>query len=61
LQGKRCEIAAKMLRDTNLSVGEIIRKTGYENESFFRRKFKEMYGEYPLKYRKKYEEKGENL
>lgn len=61
LQAKRCEIAAKMLRNTNLSVGEIIRKTGYENESFFRRKFKEIYGEYPLKYRKKYEGKGENL
>ena len=61
LQTKRCEVASKLLRETSMPVGEIIRNIGYENESFFRRKFKEIYGEYPLKYRKKHEGKVEKL
>ena len=52
LQNKRCEAAAKMLRETDLSVSDIINKTGYENESFFRKIFKEIYGKSPLEYRK---------
>lgn len=52
LQSKRCEAAAVMLRGTNLPVSEIIHRIGYENESFFRKKFRELYGKTPLAYRK---------
>jgi len=52
LQDKRCDIAAEMLKYTDLSVEEIIKSTGYENESFFRKIFKEKYGKNPLDYRK---------
>jgi len=53
LQRKRCEIAADKLLNTTLSVDEIISESGYENKSFFRKKFMEIYGENPLAYRKK--------
>ena len=49
---KRCSLAAKMLVETSLSVEQIINEIGYENQSFFRKMFKEKYGETPLKYRK---------
>ncbi len=52
LQHKRCSIAAKKMLNTDLSLSEIINNVGYENESFFRRIFKEQYGKTPLKYRK---------
>ncbi len=52
LQIKRCEAAAKLLVETDLSVSEIINRVGYENESFFRKKFGKIYGVPPLKYRK---------
>lgn len=52
LQERRCVFAAKLLVTTDLSVGEIINKIGYENESFFRRNFKEMYGKTQNQYRK---------
>lgn len=52
LQERRCVFAAKLLVTTDLYVGEIINKIGYENESFFRRNFKEMYGKTPNQYRK---------
>ena len=53
VQEKRCSIAAEKLLNTDLSVGEIIADLGYENESFFRKIFKEKYGETPLGYRKR--------
>lgn len=52
LQEKRCELAAKMLLGTRFSVQEIIKVVGYENESFFRNKFKALYGVSPNNYRK---------
>lgn len=52
LVDKRCDIAAKMLLGTDLSVGEIIAAVGYQNESFFRKAFKQKYGKNPLEYRK---------
>ena len=52
LQKRRCELAADMLKNSAMSIGEIISKTGYENETFFRKKFKEFYGVSPLAYRK---------
>ncbi len=51
LQSKRCAIAADMLLNTDMSVHEIINAVGYENESFFRRIFKEKYGKNFLEYR----------
>lgn len=52
IQSKRCRIAANQLINTDLSVEEIIRNVGYENKSFFRKVFKEKYGQTPLSYRK---------
>lgn len=52
LSAKRCERAAELLCTTDMPIGEIIPLVGYENESFFRRKFMELYGKTPLKYRK---------
>ena len=51
-QKKRCSIAAQLLRDTDLSVKEIIDSVGYHNESFFRKKFKKYYGANLLDFRK---------
>ncbi len=51
LQSKRCVMAADMLLNTDMSVHEIINAVGYENESFFRRIFKEKYGKNFLEYR----------
>lgn len=53
VQEKRCSIAARKLLETDLSIEEIITGVGYENESFFRKIFKEKYGKNPLEYRKK--------
>ncbi|MEE0898636.1 MAG: PfkB family carbohydrate kinase [Acutalibacteraceae bacterium] len=49
---KRCKMAAHMLLNTNHSVHDIIGMVGYENESFFRKTFKQKYGKTPLEYRK---------
>lgn len=53
----RCEAAAALLRETDLPISEIIHKIGYENESFFRKRFKELYGKTPFAYRKNKEMK----
>lgn len=52
VQKERGILSAKMLRETDLSIEEIIYRVGYKNESFFRKIFKEMYGKAPLEYRK---------
>lgn len=52
LQHLRCETAAKLLRETDLPISEIISRIGYQNESFFRAKFKKQYGMTPNHYRK---------
>lgn len=52
LQRKRCVLAAKMLKSTQLSVNEIINAVGYDNETFFRNKFKLFFGMTPREYRK---------
>lgn len=49
---KRLEKAAVFLVESDLSVDEIGALVGYENSSFFHRKFKERYGITPSKYRK---------
>ena len=52
VQSLRCEMAEELLKNTKMSVKEIIDEVGYENASFFRVKFKEKYGSNPLDYRK---------
>ncbi len=52
LQNQRCKVAAKLLLQTDLPIIEIICAVGYENQSFFRMKFKEKYGKKPSEYRK---------
>jgi YesN/AraC family two-component response regulator len=52
LQKKRLEEASHLIKETDLPIDEIIKKTGYENASFFRKIFKEAYGITPLRYRK---------
>ena len=53
LQNYRCKLAAKLLLESSLSVKEVIHTVGYENESFFRKMFKEKYHRTPLNYRKR--------
>lgn len=55
LQKKRCEKASELLKSTRMSVKEIIGEVGYDNETFFRNKFKAFYGVTPSEYRKNYE------
>ena len=52
LQDLRCQRAAHLLLERDLAVKEVIQAVGYENESFFRKIFKEKYGKNPLQYRK---------
>lgn len=52
LQQKRCNIAAEMLKNTKMSIKEIISAVGYDNETFFRDKFKSFYSMTPNSYRK---------
>lgn len=53
MQRKKCEISAKHLLNSTLSVSEIIAKIGYKNESHFRKIFQKEYGCTPLKYRQR--------
>lgn len=53
IQQRRCTEAARLLLETEMSVEAIISELGYENESFFRKLFKERYGKNPLEFRKK--------
>ena len=52
LKNKRCEVAAKMLLESDLPVEIVISEVGYENASFFRKAFKEKYGKNPLEFKK---------
>ncbi|MBR2449471.1 MAG: helix-turn-helix domain-containing protein [Clostridia bacterium] len=48
----RCNLAAELLINTDLSVAEIIYNVGYENASFFRKIFKNRYGKTPYAFKK---------
>ncbi|MBP3322297.1 MAG: helix-turn-helix domain-containing protein [Clostridia bacterium] len=54
----RCSHAAKLLRESDLPVLAVIHAVGYNNESFFRSRFKELYGLTPLNYRKTMKNEG---
>ena len=51
LQKKRFLVARGMLRKTNLSINDIAAAVGYENNSYFYRRFREKYGVSPKEYR----------
>jgi YesN/AraC family two-component response regulator len=46
--------AEELLRNSTLSISEIIFAVGYENESYFRKKFIEKYGKKPLEYKRSF-------
>ncbi|MFC5407522.1 helix-turn-helix domain-containing protein [Cohnella soli] len=50
LNGVRMEKAADLLRNSKLSVNEILLRVGYENESYFYRMFKNRYGMTPKEF-----------
>lgn len=54
LQNKRFQMAEKLLIETNLSVYDIILNIGYENSSYFHRKFKKIFSLSPAEYRRIY-------
>lgn len=52
LTDKRFDAACALLRSTDLPIGEIINRVGYENNSYFHKEFKKRYGTTPNGYRK---------
>lgn len=52
IQRERCRRAAELLKSTQMPISEIVSEMGYNNETFFRKKFCENYGINPHKYRK---------
>ena len=53
LQARRMSQAAYLLSSTTLPVADIIESVGYDNTSYFYRKFKEKYGMSPKEYRER--------
>lgn len=51
LQSRRMRQAAYLLKNSRLPVADIIESVGYDNTSYFFRKFKECYGVSPKMYR----------
>lgn len=52
LQAKRMNQAVYLLTSSRLTISDIIESVGYDNTSYFYRKFKERYGVSPKDYRK---------
>lgn len=52
LRERRMTAAEEMLRKTDLSVEEIIRSVGYENQTHFYREFCNIYGTTPYRYKR---------
>ena len=51
---KRLTIAKEALKNSNLTIAEIITMVGYENQGYFRKKFAQKFGKKPLDYKKDY-------
>lgn len=51
VQEERLQVAEKLLRTTPLTVDEIIRTVGYENQTHFHNLFKKKYGTTPYRYK----------
>ena len=54
LQRRRFRKAVELLVETELPVNDIVTAVGYENNSYFYRKFRERYQMTPNDYREKY-------
>ncbi len=54
LQNKKFEVASNLLIETNLSISDIISNIGYENNSYFHKRFKQIFSISPAEYRKRY-------
>lgn len=54
LQQKRFDVALRLMRDTELSISDIVAAVGYENNSYFHRRFREQFKMSPMEYRKAY-------
>lgn len=54
LQAKRFRRAMLLLRETNLAVSDIALAVGYENSSYFYRRFREIHNMSPKSYREQY-------
>ncbi len=52
LQQRKLQQAAYLLRQTSLTVNDIMENIGYDNSSYFYRKFKEKYHRSPKEYRR---------
>lgn len=52
LMAARFDAAARLLSSTDMPIGDIINRVGYENSSFFHKEFKKRYGQTPNNYRK---------
>ena len=46
----RLEIAAKLLKESNLNISEIAQQVGFSSRSYFARSFKSVYGMSPTEY-----------
>jgi len=57
LQEKRFSMALRLLLSTKLSVSAIASYIGYENTSYFHRRFSELYNMSPAKYRELHDNK----
>lgn len=57
VQTKRMNQAVYMLCNSKIPVSEIIRMVGYDNSSYFHRKFKEKYGTSPKEFRQNAQQK----
>ena len=51
LQERRFEVARSKLAETTLSISDIVAAVGYENSSYFFRRFRQKYGISPKEYR----------
>ena len=51
---KRLSLAAELLQNTRLNIGEITYECGFENQTHFSRVFKDKFGLSPLQFRIKY-------
>ncbi len=52
LTSVRFDTACSLLRTTDMSIGDIINRVGYENSSYFHKEFKKRFGLTPNNYRK---------
>lgn len=57
IQEQKMMHTASLLRNTDIPVADVANMAGYENVSFFYKKFEEKYGNSPKEYRSNYQNK----